>query len=84
MLKSLASARGNGGRPFKIAAKLWLAHASQPVRGEDRRFANAHFFARQGGERAAEQMNVFGVVAVTQRAGRQTPAQSRVVISLQA
>jgi hypothetical protein len=62
MLKSLASARGNGGRPFKIAAKLWLAHASQPVRGEDRRLANAHFFARQGGERAAEQLNVFGVV----------------------
>jgi hypothetical protein len=39
MLKSLASARGHGGRPFKIAAKLWLAHASQPVRGEDRRCA---------------------------------------------
>jgi hypothetical protein len=34
MLKSLASARGTGGRPFKIAAKLWLTHASQPVRGE--------------------------------------------------
>jgi hypothetical protein len=35
MLKSLASARGTGGRLFKMAAKLWLAHASQPVRGED-------------------------------------------------
>jgi hypothetical protein len=62
MLKSLASARGNGGRPFKSAANFWLAHASQPVRGEDRRFAKDHIFARQGGERAAEQLNVFGVV----------------------
>jgi hypothetical protein len=62
MLNSVASARGNGGRPFKIAAKLWLAHASQPVGGEDRRFAKAHFCVRQGGERDAEQLNVLAVV----------------------
>jgi hypothetical protein len=38
--------------------KLRLFQACQTVRGEkiDRRFAKAHLFARQGGERAAERL----------------------------
>ena len=89
MLKSLASARGrNGGRPFKMtAAKLRLAQASQPVRGRRlrSRFAKAHFFARQGGERAAERLNVFAVVGGDQASRSPNPrAISRSPYPLQA
>ena len=62
MLNSLALQRRtavkDGGS--EVAAR----QASQPVRGEKIKicFAKAHLFARQGGERGAERLNVFAVV----------------------
>ena len=59
MLKSLASARGrNGGRPFKMtAAKLRLAQASQPVRGEKIKIAASRKLTYSPAKAVKEELN---------------------------
>jgi hypothetical protein len=65
MLKGFTSARGrNRGRPFKMTA-AWRGspRPGNPCAARRLRspFAKAHLFT-QGGERGAEQLNVFAVV----------------------